>query len=261
MNASLVETLPSGERREVTKPVGILFRAPTHLRESSGHRHAPEELLARHQWAAFGRALTVFTDAQWVNHPMYTFAAESKPFQLRTAARIGLRVPRTVVANHLPPPATDPLVVKALDSFLLRDHGKDLFFYTTAVTSDDLGVADLQAMPVVLQEAIAPKIDVRVTVVGDQCFVAETASVVDGDWRLRKSYVRFKRAELPMPVEEKCVRLLRALGLRYGAIDFVKRDDEYYFLEINPTGEWSWIDDLFDGGIARALSAILVEDK
>ena len=60
----------------------ILYRAPTHLRESSGGRSTPQELLARHQWTAFVRSLSIFEEVRWINHPARTFLAENKPYQL-----------------------------------------------------------------------------------------------------------------------------------------------------------------------------------
>src|SRR5690349_17494163 len=63
----------------------VLFRAPTHLSESSGDRYQPQERLQRHQWAAFGRSLMLFNCAKWVNQPQATYFAESKPVQLSAA--------------------------------------------------------------------------------------------------------------------------------------------------------------------------------
>lgn len=52
--------------------------------------------------------------------------------------------------------------------------------------------------------------------------------------------------------------LLKSLGLRFGGIDLAVSDGEYYFLEVNPTGEWAWLVDAtalpIDEAIAGALS-------
>jgi hypothetical protein len=257
---SLSQRLPDGETRTVASPHAILFRAPTHLRESSGHRHTPEELLQLHQWAAFARSLTIFRDARWVNHPVPTYAAETKPYQLVVAASLGFAVPRTFVANSLPSPLSDQdtVAMKALDTFLVRQGDHDLFFYTTTVRPSDLTPSATRAMPVIFQTLIHPKTDVRVTVVGETCFAAETPGDVRGDWRLQKDEIQFRRATLSEDVRGKCVALTRALGLRFGAIDLVRSDGTDWFLEINPTGEWAWLEDLFDGEIARAIAEELL---
>lgn len=252
---SLTHVLPTGEAHEVKEPTAIFFRAPTHLRESSGHRYPPEELLRRHQWAAFGRSLMVFTDARWVNHPMFTYAAENKPLQLKIADSVGFAVPPTAISNYLPPRfATDErIAAKALDSFLIRQGDEDLFFYTIGLRPDEVSLKTTRAMPLIFQQYLEPKIDVRVTVVGNRCFVAETPHEVSGDWRLQKERLQFRQGDCPETLRSMCLDLMGRLRLRYGAIDLAKTKDGYWFLEINPTGEWAWLDDLFEGAIASAI--------
>jgi len=251
----LTHVVADGEQREVRDPQAILYRAPTHLRESSGHRYSPEELLRRHQWAAFARSLIVFRRARWVNHPTSTYAAESKPFQLAVANSLGFQVPRTAVANYLPASLAraERVAVKALDSFLLRLGGEDLFFYTTTLLPDQLTEAFCREMPLILQENVEPKTDIRVTVVGERCFFAETIEPVIGDWRLRKERVEFRPFAGTPELKASCLALLRHLDLRYGAIDLARVRDDYLFFEVNPTGEWGWLDVVFEGRIAEAI--------
>jgi len=42
------------------------------------------------------------------------------------------------------------------------------------------------------------------------------------------------------------------LGLTYGAIDLAVSGDTVHFIEINPTGEWGWLDGP-DRPIAKAI--------
>ena len=240
----------------VTEPASIWYRAPTHLRESSGHRYSAEELLARHQWAAFARSLVVFERTHWVNHPVATYAAESKAFQLRAAASLGFRVPTTSITNSVSACRRlgDPLLVKSLDSFLVRiDPQTDLFFYSTPMSTSELESHSLREMPVVSQRYFAEKADVRVTVVGERVFGSEMRGRVEGDWRLHGRTAQFLPSALPVEMRDMCVEYTRSLGLRYGAIDFLRMDDGYTFLEINPTGEWGWLEAVHEGAISSAL--------
>lgn len=228
----------------------LLFRAPTYLRESSAGRHTPEELLQRHQWTAFLRSLMVFDNAVWVNHPASVYAAENKPYQLMCAAKAGFEVPATRIANVAPRDelpvwnADHRVAIKALDSFLLRLGDADAFFYTRDVSREELGAGALQAIPVILQRFLEPKVDIRVTVVDRVCFpiaVTRDGSGIVGDWRLQKREATFSRCELPASVQKACVALMRSLHLEFGAIDLALVNGVYYFLEINPTGEWAWL--------------------
>ncbi len=242
------------ENQSITIPgdtlKAILYRAPTYLRESSAGRWAPEELLRRHQWAAFARSLMVFDTARWINHPRSVYAAECKPYQLLCATRAGLAVPSTVIANCAPPPESpvwgvdQSAALKALDSFLVRMGDEDAFLYTQRIGVEDVQAASLSSMPAMLQQYLGDKLDIRVTIVGTECFAASVAMNgvgIDGDWRLAKDEATFAVHELPSEIQGRCVELLRFLQLTYGAIDLALVGDVYYFLEVNPTGEWAWL--------------------
>ena len=34
---------------------------------------------------------------------------------------------------------------------------------------------------------------------------------------------------------------MQRLNLTFGGIDFALVDEKYYFIEVNPTGEWAWL--------------------
>ncbi len=244
----------------------VLYRAPTYLRESSAGRWAPDELLRRHQWAAFARRLMVFDSVRWINPPRSVYAAECKPYQLLCATRAGLAVPSTVIGN-LAPPAESPVwdsqqsaALKALDSFLVRIEDKDAFLYTQRVGINDVQAASLSSMPAMLQQYLGDKLDIRVTVVGEECFPASVelnGAGIEGDWRLAKDDATFAVHQLPNEIQARCVELVKTLQLTYGAIDLALVGDVYYFLEINPTGEWAWLLEPTGMRIDRALADAL----
>ena len=64
------------------------------------------------------------------------------------------------------------------------------------------------------------------------------------DWRRASpSSLCFRSYKLPRSVSDKCVRLVANLGLTFGAIDMVKTPDgDYMFLELNPNGQWGWLE-------------------
>ena len=53
---------------------------------------------------------------------------------------------------------------------------------------------------------------------------------------------------------------MQRLGLEFGALDFVRTpEDRYVFLEVNPNGQWLWLDDSLNLGITAATANWLVE--
>ena len=47
---------------------------------------------------------------------------------------------------------------------------------------------------------------------------------------------------------------MKALNLHFGAVDLVLTpDDQYYFLEINPNGQWLWLEDKLEFPISDKI--------
>jgi glutathione synthase/RimK-type ligase-like ATP-grasp enzyme len=117
--------------------------------------------------------------------------------------------------------------------------------------------------PVVVQEYVPKQVELRITVVGDRVFAAEIDSqaspMARHDWRAGDPRtMAHRRHPLPLKEAERCLRLTRALDLCFGAIDMVLTPGgEYVFLEINPNGQWGWIQDLTGMPIAEVLAEIL----
>ena len=53
---------------------------------------------------------------------------------------------------------------------------------------------------------------------------------------------------------------MRLLRLEFGGIDLAILDDTYYFIEVNPTGEWGWLTSTAHLPIDSAIVDALVEE-
>lgn len=224
----------------------IYFRAPVFLR-TTGKSYSVEEQLKRSQWSSFIRNLIIFDKALWINHPVSTYQAENKLYQLKKAKQCGLTVPETYVGNSLPQNIVrqNMYIVKSLDTALFYDDGKEMFTYSTMVSGHELLEAEIKLAPVIIQEYLADKIDLRVTVVGNQIFpvsITKNGKALVGDWRKsNKDNLEYIPIELPQVICKQIIMLMRNLGLSFGGIDLALVGNSYYFIEVNPTGEWGWL--------------------
>lgn len=207
-----------------------------------------EDDLLNRQWRALIDGLLTLPNIRWINHPVKNSLAETKIVQMRLARSLGLKVPRTLISNDSVAIMAwlarlgSEAVVKALDAPLLSTSEGEAFVYTTLAEADLFrDPAAVRSAPVIVQERIAPKTDIRVTVVGNRLFPAEARHVTELDWRKESHPVEFVATSLPRGVASNCSALVRELGLTFGAIDLLKRDREYYFLEVNPNGEWGFL--------------------
>lgn len=242
----------------------VWFRQPVFLRNTPPYPLSPAEQLERSQWSAFLRALSVFDSAHWMNYPKATYLAESKPYQLLTAKRCGLKVPQTIVGNSLNAIKTDfgrRIIIKSLDTVLIREGPDCLFTYTTINDLAELVDQNFSSAPLLAQEILTFKTDLRVTVVGKRLFSVQILSDdigIEGDWRIfPKEKLEYKDIQLDFEIEKSILKLTEVLGLSFAAVDLVETPNGIYFIEVNPTGEWGWLcnnDRTIDLAIASWLS-------
>lgn len=228
--------------------IAVYYRAPAFLRDIYKPNLPKEEQLYRTQWTAFIKNLVFFEKILWVNNPVTTYKAENKLLQLKYAQKAGLPCPATVVTNNndIGLEGEKNYIVKSLDTGILRIDDREAFIYSNVVTGDEVKASDLKLSPVILQEYMYPKTDVRVTVAGSKIYavrILKDNQGIDGDWRREKNSVEFVPFTLPEDILSGCITLVNSLGLAFGAIDLIETNGTFYFLEINPTGEWAWLVD------------------
>lgn len=201
---------------------------------------------------------------RWLNSPLAILAAENKPRQLSMACNIGFNVPDTLVTNELEHAQSflskGASVVKPLREALLEENGEEHVIFTNRleklVGADEAKVA---VAPVIFQREIQKRSDIRATVIGDTVYTAEILSQEHNetktDWRRgSRPDLPHRVHELPEDIHRKCVRLVRSLGLRFGAVDLVlDRNESYWFLEVNPNGQWAWIENRTGMPLTQAI--------
>ena len=175
--------------------------------------------------------------------------------QLREAVRAGLSVPPTLMSN-------DPARIRR---FLEEHRGRAIYkpFYpaqwdnedrvavllTSEVEAEDLpGDETLRLTPGIFQAKVDKAHELRVTVMGAHVTAARILSQeVEGarlDWRAAGAQIRVEPDRLPEEVERACLRVLGNLGIVFGAFDFiVTPDGGHVFLEVNPAGQFLWVED------------------
>lgn len=209
----------------------------------------------------------------WVSNPHAIKGASHKWEQLRFAQKLGFNIPETVITNN-PQEAKSFLqtigtvVIKTIYSPLIEVDGHyEIIFTTPLVGFTEEQLETINLAPCILQKNIAKKIELRITVVGDQVFScaieSQASEKTKDDWR---NYDLENTPHyswcLPAKVEKLCLDLVKGYGLKFGTIDMiVTPNDDYVFLEINPNGQWQWIEELSGLRISDALVDLLVNRK
>lgn len=107
------------------------------------------------------------------------------------------------------------------------------------------------------QEIVPKAADVRTTVFGDRVFSVLIRSDLL-DWRDDFSAVTYDVIETPPAVRHLIERYMHAFGLVYGAFDFaLTAEDEWIFLECNPSGQFAWMEPYTGLQLVSALADLL----
>jgi glutathione synthase/RimK-type ligase-like ATP-grasp enzyme len=204
-------------------------------------------------------------NARWVNPIEREAAANYKPWQLAAAASCGLTVPPTLITNDPAEVAEfrdrcpDGVIYKTLSgSAWNREHFAS--FYTSHLSHDGDGLSGVAHSACLFQASVPKQADLRVTIVGDAIFPVAIYNDRDAlDWRkVDPGALRHEVHPLPDAVEDNLKRLVKMLGLEFGAIDLVLTPGgDYVFLEVNPNGEWGWLEQRTGVPIASAMADLL----
>jgi glutathione synthase/RimK-type ligase-like ATP-grasp enzyme len=212
--------------------------------------------------AVAGMWLTL--DAFWINPPSRDEAAARKVYQLKAASESGFRVPETCVTNN-PEHAREFIERRGSDHTVYKAFSGTMRAWreTRLLRSSELDLlANVKYAPVIFQEYIPAKVDLRITVVGERIFPASIYSQETDykvDFRMTMDQARVEATELPPNVSGMLRALMSKLGLVYGAIDMrLTPDDEYVFLELNPAGQWLFIEQRTRQPITEAMAELMV---
>lgn len=190
-------------------------------------------------------------DALWVNHPARIADASYKPIQLVQAHAAGLTVPDTLITNE--PEAVREFaaegrtITKLLGANTISEEGTRKLSWTRVLGDTDL--ADLCGIEVtthLMQRWVPKQHEARVIVIGDHLTAVAIHAGSDQtkvDWRTDYDALSYEVVDLPGPVARGVRELMLSFGLIYGALDFVVTPaGEWTFLEVNPGGQYGWLE-------------------
>ena len=200
--------------------------------------------------------------------------AHAKIPQLSLAVRTGFTIPKTLITNDpreflefyrqndgrvITKPASvvaEPLVRGYMSGYAKLTRPRDLAHFQ-----------DISLCPFIAQAYVEKSREVRVTVVGSDVFAAEIHSQVTNrtkiDWRRYVDHnTPYCSHALPVSIADKCLRLTQSMNLAYSAIDLILTPDrQYVFLELNPNGQYQWVERFTGLPISERLSQLLIDHR
>ncbi len=194
------------------------------------------------------------------NNPHAQRVIDSKMHQLHLASICGFKIPKTCVTSD---PHTARSFSQVHPKLIYKSFwGTEEFWQPTRfLTLDLMGKLDhVQACPVILQEYIEGIDDLRVIAIDDQFFAARfdlKNSRYPADVRI-DTKITCTACDIPDDLKQKMLTFMSRGGIRYGAFDFrMTADGAFYFFEVNPAGQFLYLDYKAGTSISTAMAEAL----
>jgi RimK-like ATP-grasp domain len=193
------------------------------------------------------------------NNPDAEEKSSRKGYQLKTALETGFSIPNTLItssgseAAKFTSETSEGIIFKSFRSPAGSQCGTQEYEQSL---SDNLSLVNNS--PTIFQEKISPFKDVRVSVVGRKIFAGISNSKLL-DWRMDGS-LTWKKHVLPEKLQSLILGIMKKLGLVMGHFDFrLTPDNDYIFLEINPSGQFLFMElDDNELEISSAVANLLI---
>lgn len=133
--------------------------------------------------------------------------------------------------------------------------------YASQIVSSKNILDGVKFAPGIYQARIAKYRDIRVTIFGEKIFAVAIDSSSTKSVDVRRDLLNLEHTPIILPeqLEISCRLIMKKYNLLYGAIDLIEtKDGEYLFLELNPNGQWGWIEKKTGLPLSNALADLLI---
>jgi hypothetical protein len=188
----------------------------------------------------------------------------SKFVQLHAAKSIFTIAPWAFTTHPERSKLNEDIVVKTLSGSPFSPGKGDksaTFIYVEPAKLGELA----ESYPWFLQERVEARFDLTILYIDGVMFAQRLDRMkFEGlDWRKHigtSTDNLWERYELSADFQAKISRYMQSISLRFGRLDFLANDqsmNDALFLEVNPNGQWAWMDLKMDNGIFDAMVSFL----
>lgn len=204
-----------------------------------------------------------------INNPaMYNC---NKLHALYTAVQAGLNIPNTIISRKRSDIKdfiieNEKCITKSIQDFYEKQETNRYVFVgeVTRVNIED--ITEESYWYSLFQQEVSKKYELRIFYFCDKIYAMAIFSQLDKKSELDYRSVspndehpnRMVPYRLPKDLKKKITKLMKLLKLESGSLDFiVTPENQYYFLEVNPVGQFNFISELCNYYIERDIAKYL----
>jgi len=208
-----------------------------------------QSFIAQEHEGLFESVLDQYCRCRWVNSRSSITVARPKIAQLQRARSIGFRIPDTIITNDVAvlkefaDSHGGNVVAKPIRAQVVGNDDGALVIGTRQLPSEYYESATAYS-PCYAQERLKLTSEIRVIAFGSRLhsFRLTADKEADDIKQLELENIRHELCDLDPVVAQKVHRIMSYYKLEFAAIDFAVVDDgEPVFLELNPNGQWLWL--------------------
>jgi MvdC family ATP-grasp ribosomal peptide maturase len=212
--------------------------------------------------------LTLLEDIPWINpYEQEKKVDANKLYQLKAARKNHLLIPETLFSNDEEKITAffheycHGKAIAKLHGVLAKSMNAENFLSTTIIEEDTLEhISDITYCPMIFQPYIDKEYELRIAYIDGEFFTGKINSSGAADWRIGQEHYFWTSYELPVEIKRNLTSMMMEMGLFFGAIDMIKgKDGNYYFLEVNPQGEWGMLQKELGFPIAEKIADNLIK--
>lgn len=211
---------------------------------------------------------TMLENVPWIN----PFENENridgnKMLQLNIAQKNGLIIPETLFSNDAEAITGffhtygNGKMVAKLHGVISKSMGGENFLSTNIIDENSIqDIADIEYCPMIFQPYIEKEYELRIVYLDGEFFTGKINNSENADWRIARGNYFWSEYHLPENIKTSLTAMMKEIGLYMGAIDMIRgKDRKYYFLEVNPQGEWGMLQKDLDFPIAQRIADNLIK--
>ena len=225
-----------------------------------------DKFFTSEQKALFDAFCKLHKDKKWLNR--HYNSRISKISQLIEAKNVGLDFPESRIIsskNEITKFHFQKIIIKPIqDVSHIHINGEPYTQYTTVCTKEMIDQLNDTFFPCLCQKFIDKNLEIRAFFLDGKIYGMGICSTFDEQTKIdfrrynRKHPNRVIPYKLPNHIEEKIKLLMRNLSLNCGSLDLILGNDgRYYFLEVNPVGQFGMVSKPCNYYLERAIANFL----
>ncbi|MGG3562740.1 MvdC/MvdD family ATP grasp protein [Neobacillus rhizosphaerae] len=199
-----------------------------------------------------------------MTRPSFLRRADNKIVQLKLANELGFNIPDSLISNSNQEAKiftfNNPTsIVKPISVGRLIDENKVGYIQTNMVNKEQ-EILGLELSPAYFQSYQEKDYEVRLTIINGKPYGVKINSSNNIDWRKKDSKISYSLIEVPQEIVNKCLIMMDSLYIKFAAFDFIVKDGNYFFLELNANGQWLWLEEELNLDISGSIINYLLGD-